>query len=141
MSWLPSEAPVPGDTKSCKPVETVVIPRARDIGGFDVRRALPSSGRRMVGPFVFFDQMGPATFPANSGIDVRPHPHIGLATVTYLFDGTIIHRDSLGSLQPIRPGDVNWMTAGSGRAVGRRAPQAAGQPAWATALGRPAAEI
>ena len=114
MSWLPSEAPVPGDTKSCRPVETVVIPRARDIGGFDVRRALPSSGRRMVGPFVFFDQMGPATFTANSGIDVRPHPHIGLATVTYLFDGTIIHRDSLGSIQPIRPGDVNWMTAGSG---------------------------
>ena len=114
MSWLPSESPVPGDTKSCKPVETVVIPRARDIGGFDVRRALPSKDRRMVGPFVFFDQMGPATFPANSGIDVRPHPHIGLATVTYLFDGTIIHRDSLGSLQPIRPGDVNWMTAGSG---------------------------
>ena len=114
MSWLPSEAPVPGDTKSCRPVETVVIPRARDIGGFDVRRALPSSERRMVGPFVFFDQMGPATFTANSGIDVRPHPHVGLATVTYLFDGTIIHRDSLGSIQPIRPGDVNWMTAGSG---------------------------
>ena len=114
MSWLPSDAPVPGDTKSCKPVETVVIPRARDIGGFDVRRDLPSSERRMVGPFVFFDQMGPATFTANSGIDVRPHPHIGLATVTYLFDGTIIHRDSLGSLQPIRPGDVNWMTAGNG---------------------------
>jgi len=114
VSWLPSEAPVPGDTKSCRPVETVVIPRARDIGGFDVRRALPSGERRMVGPFVFFDQMGPATFTANSGIDVRPHPHIGLATVTYLFDGTIIHRDSLGSIQPIRPGDVNWMTAGSG---------------------------
>ncbi|HKJ73688.1 MAG TPA: pirin family protein [Alphaproteobacteria bacterium] len=114
MSWLPSESPVEGDTKSCKPVQTVVVPRARDIGGFDVRRVLPSAQQRMVGPFVFFDQMGPVTFPGGNGIDVRPHPHIGLATVTYLFEGTIIHRDSLGSEQAIRPGDVNWMTAGRG---------------------------
>jgi redox-sensitive bicupin YhaK (pirin superfamily) len=98
----------------------VIVPRARDLGGFEVRRALPSAQRRMVGPFIFLDQMGPALFPAGQGIDVRPHPHIGLATVTYLFDGTIVHRDSLGSLQPIVPGDVNWMTAGRGIAHSER---------------------
>jgi len=91
-----------------------VVPRPRDIGGFDVRRALPSAERRNVGPFVFFDQMGPAELAPGSGIDVRPHPHIGLATVTYLFEGTIVHRDSLGSVQAIEPGAVNWMTAGRG---------------------------
>jgi len=96
------------------PVETVIIPRTRDIGGFEVRRVLPSSRRRMVGPFVFLDQMGPAVLPPGQGIDVRVHPHIGLATVTYLFEGTIIHRDSLGSHQAIRPGELNWMTAGRG---------------------------
>jgi len=96
-------------------LETVVAPRTRDLGdGFEVRRALPSAERRMVGPFVFLDQMGPHMFKAGSGLDVRPHPHIGLATVTYLFDGEILHRDSLGSVQPIRPGAVNWMTAGRG---------------------------
>jgi redox-sensitive bicupin YhaK (pirin superfamily) len=100
--------------------ETVIVPRSRDIGGFEVRRALPSIQRRMVGPFVFFDQMGPALFAAGKGLDVRPHPHIGLATVTYLFDGEILHRDSLGTVQPIRPGDVNWMTAGSGIAHSER---------------------
>jgi redox-sensitive bicupin YhaK (pirin superfamily) len=95
--------------------ETVIVPRTRDLGdGFEVRRALPSLRRRMVGPFVFFDQMGPAVFGAGRGLDVRPHPHIGLATVTYLFDGEILHRDSLGTVQPIRPGEVNWMTAGYG---------------------------
>ena len=114
MSWMPSENPIAGDTKSCKPVETVVVPRSRDIGGFDVRRVLPSAERRMVGPFVFFDEMGPVTFKPGQGIDVRPHPHIGLATVTYLFDGLIMHRDSLGSVEAITPGDVNWMTAGRG---------------------------
>jgi len=114
VSWLPSESPVPGDAKSCQPVETVVVPRSRDLGGFEVRRVLPSGQRRMVGPFVFFDQMGPVGFRPGQGIDVRPHPHIGLATVTYLFEGTIIHRDSLDNIQPIRPGDINWMTAGSG---------------------------
>ncbi len=96
-------------------IETIVIPRTRDLGdGFEVRRALPTTQRRMVGPFVFFDQMGPHVFSAGTGLDVRPHPHIGLATVTYLFDGEILHRDSLNTVQPIRPGEVNWMTAGSG---------------------------
>jgi redox-sensitive bicupin YhaK (pirin superfamily) len=96
-------------------LETVVIPRTRDLGdGFEVRRALPTTERRMVGPFVFFDQMGPHVFNAGAGLDVRPHPHIGLSTVTYLFDGEILHRDSLNTVQPIRPGAVNWMTAGRG---------------------------
>ena len=96
-------------------LEVVVVPRTHDLGdGFEVRRALPSRQRRMVGPFVFLDQMGPHLFSPGQGLDVRPHPHIGLATVTYLFSGEILHRDSLGSVQPIRPGDVNWMTAGSG---------------------------
>jgi redox-sensitive bicupin YhaK (pirin superfamily) len=90
------------------------VPRARDLGGFEVRRALPSARRQMVGPFIFFDQMGPAEFITGEGIDVRPHPHINLATVTYLFEGEIMHRDSLGTEQPIRPGAVNWMSAGRG---------------------------
>ena len=106
-------------------IETVIVPRARDLGGFEVRRALPSSRRQMVGPFIFFDQMGPAEFLLGQGIDVRPHPHIGLATVTYLIDGEIIHRDSLGTLQPIRPGEVNWMTAGRGIAHSERTAAAA----------------
>ena len=91
-----------------------ILPRAHDLGGFEVRRALPSTERQMVGPFIFFDQMGPGGFLTGRGLDVRPHPHIGLATVTYLFEGQILHRDSLGSAQPIEPGDVNWMTAGRG---------------------------
>ncbi len=95
-------------------VETVIVPGARDLGGFEVRRALPSKERQMVGPFVFFDHMGPAVFHAGRGLDVRPHPHIGLATVTYLLDGEIMHRDSLGTVQAIQPGAVNWMTAGRG---------------------------
>jgi redox-sensitive bicupin YhaK (pirin superfamily) len=95
-------------------VELLIEPPLRDLGGFSVRRALPSAKRRAVGPFVFFDHMGPARFAPGEGIDVRPHPHIGLATVTYLFEGEIVHRDSLGFVQPIRPGDVNWMTAGRG---------------------------
>jgi redox-sensitive bicupin YhaK (pirin superfamily) len=96
-------------------LKTVVIPRTRDLGdGFEVRRALPTTQHRMVGPFVFLDQMGPHQFNAGTGLDVRPHPHIGLATVTYLFEGEILHRDSLGTVQPIRPGEVNWMTAGQG---------------------------
>lgn len=96
------------------PATTVIEPRDRDLGGFSVRRVLPAAGVRMVGPFVFFDHMGPAQFPSGEGIDVRPHPHIGIATVTYLFEGEILHRDSLGFEQAIRPGDVNWMTAGRG---------------------------
>ena len=95
-------------------IELVISPRKRDIGSFEVRRALPYAKRRTVGPFIFFDHVGPATFAPGDGIDVRPHPHIGLATVTFLFDGEIHHRDSLGFHQPIRPGDVNWMTAGRG---------------------------
>ena len=101
-------------------VEAVLLPRAHDIGGFEVRRALPAQERQMVGPFIFFDQMGPGEFLAGRGLDVRPHPHIGLATVTYLFEGEILHRDSLGSQQPIVPGDVNWMTAGQGIAHSER---------------------
>ncbi|WP_109806947.1 pirin family protein [Sphingosinithalassobacter portus] len=96
-------------------IDLILVPPVRDLGdGFSVRRALPSAHRRMVGPFIFFDQMGPAVFRGGEGLDVRPHPHIGLATITYLLDGEILHRDSLGSVQSIRPGEVNWMTAGSG---------------------------
>src|SRR5580658_8707650 len=102
-------------------IDTIIVPPLRDLGdGFQVRRALPSAKRRMVGPFVFFDQMGPARLKPGTGLDVRPHPHIGLATVTYLFEGEIMHRDTLGSAQPIRPGDVNWMTAGRGIAHSER---------------------
>ena len=114
MSWQPAFEPEVKQAPACKALETVIVPRTRDLGGFEVARVLPSAERRMVGPFVFFDQMGPAELSAGKGIDVRPHPHIGLATVTYLFDGLIVHRDSLGSLQSIEPGDVNWMTAGRG---------------------------
>jgi hypothetical protein len=114
MSFFPGEDPAPGDRKSCDALERVIVPRSTDLGNFEVRRALPSAGRRMVGPFVFLDEMGPAEFRAGTGIDVRPHPHIGLATVTYLFDGEINHRDSLGTFVAIRPGEVNWMTAGRG---------------------------
>src|SRR5215468_4039607 len=96
-------------------IQHEILPRIRDLGGgFTVGRVLPAAARRMVGPFVFFDQFGPVELPAGRGLDVRPHPHIGLATVTYLFAGGIVHRDSLGYVQPIAPGDVNWMTAGSG---------------------------
>lgn len=114
MSWTPTEYPLPGDRRACDAIEQVIVPRARDLGGFSVRRALPAAGRQMVGPFIFFDQMGPAEFLVGNGIDVRPHPHIGLATVTYLFDGEIMHRDSLGSAVAIRPGELNLMSAGSG---------------------------
>jgi len=92
----------------------VVAARGRDLGGFAVMRVLPWGGGRMVGPFIFLDQLGPVEFRPGQGIDVRPHPHIGLATVTYLFEGELVHRDSLGVVQTIRPGDVNWMTAGRG---------------------------
>src|SRR6201998_587871 len=104
----------PRDPQRYDSIETVIVPRARDLGGFEVRRVLPSRMRLMVGPFIFFDHMGPVEFSVGKGIDVRPHPHINLATVTYLFDGEIIHRDSLGNVMPIRPGAVNWMTAGRG---------------------------
>src|SRR5699024_3927167 len=114
MSWQPCPDPVPGDAASVDQIDTVIVPRVRDLGGFEVRRALPGPRRGMVGPFIFLDQMGPAEFLLNEGIDVRPHPHINLATVTYLFDGELTHRDSLGTEQVIRPGALNWMSAGSG---------------------------
>ncbi|MEA1834732.1 pirin family protein [Methylobacterium durans] len=114
MSWHSADDPVPGDRFSCDAIRTLIVPRSRDLGSFAVRRALPSTACRMVGPFVFFDQMGPSEFLLGEGMDVRPHPHIGLSTVTYLFDGEIMHRDSLGTELPIRPGALNWMTAGRG---------------------------
>jgi len=104
------------------PVKHVLKSGVRDIGGFAVRRVLPAVPQQMVGPFIFFDHMGPAALAPGGGLDVRPHPHIGLATVTYLFDGEILHRDSVGSVQPIRPGDVNWMTAGRGIVHSERTP-------------------
>src|SRR6476646_7207098 len=113
MSWQQAPDPL-NDKSACDLIETVIVPRARDLGGFEVRRALPSAQRQMIGPFIFFDQMGPAQFLSGQGIDVRPHPHIGLATVTYLFEGEMMHRDSLGSSLAIRPGEVNLMTAGRG---------------------------
>lgn len=107
-------------------IDLVILPPSRDLGdGFTVRRALPQPQRRMVGPFIFFDQMGPVEMRDGQGLDVRPHPHIGLATVTYLFDGEIMHRDSLGSVQPIRPGELNWMSAGAGIVHSERSPEAA----------------
>jgi redox-sensitive bicupin YhaK (pirin superfamily) len=105
------------------PMTTIIAPRVHDLGGFQVRRAVPSIEARSVGPFVFVDHMGPAVFEPGAGIDVRPHPHIGLATVTFLWAGTIRHRDTLGSDQDITPGDVNWMTAGRGIAHSERTPQ------------------
>jgi redox-sensitive bicupin YhaK (pirin superfamily) len=120
MSFFPCQDPLPGDVRSCEAIERVIVPRTSDLGGFSVRRALPSSQRRMVGPFIFLDHMGPAEFRAGQGIDVRPHPHIGLATVTYLFAGEIVHRDSLNNRVPIRPGAVNWMSAGRGIAHSER---------------------
>jgi redox-sensitive bicupin YhaK (pirin superfamily) len=112
-SWLPQ-------------LETVVVTRVRDlVDGFKVRRVLPATRRRMVGPFIFLDQMGPEVLSAGRGLDVAPHPHIGLATVTYLFEGGLLHRDSLGTVQMITPGEVNWMTAGRGIAHSERTPPAA----------------
>jgi redox-sensitive bicupin YhaK (pirin superfamily) len=114
MSWTPCPDPVPGDRASADAIEVLIVPRAVDLGEMEVRRALPSVKRQMVGPFIFFDQMGPAEFLTDQGIDVRPHPHINLATVTYLFEGQILHRDSLGTEKTIEPGAVNWMRAGRG---------------------------
>ena len=114
MSVLPDIEPTWAPCPGISQLASVIEARARDLGGFTVGRVLPSSARQLIGPFIFFDHMGPADFPPGRGIDVRPHPHIGLATVTNLYEGENVHRDSLGSLQPIRPGDVNWMTAGRG---------------------------
>lgn len=123
MSFFPGGDPEPGDALSCDAIEHLIIPSSRDIGGFSVRRALPTARRRMVGPFIFFDRMGPAIIKAGEALDVRPHPHIGLSTVTYLFDGAIRHRDSLGTEMVIKPGDVNLMTAGRGIVHSERSPE------------------
>jgi redox-sensitive bicupin YhaK (pirin superfamily) len=114
MSWNPALEPGCPDATGIDAIETLIVPRARDLGDFEVRRALPAPKRQMVGPFIFFDQAGPAEFVTGKGVDVRPHPHIGLATVTYLYRGEFQHRDSLGSNQLILPGAVNWMVAGRG---------------------------
>jgi redox-sensitive bicupin YhaK (pirin superfamily) len=114
VSWNPSLDPDCPTGDAVDAIETVIVPRARDLGGFEVRRALPAPKRQMVGPFIFFDQMGPAEFLPSRGLDVRPHPHIGLATISYLFRGRMHHRDSLGTDAWIEPGAVNWMVAGQG---------------------------
>jgi redox-sensitive bicupin YhaK (pirin superfamily) len=114
MSWTPAQEPDRQSEGCPQAIETIVRPRTHDIGGFEVRRALPSGLRSAVGPFVFFDQMGPGAFASGKGVDVRPHPHIGLATITYLFSGSIDHADSLGYHETIYPGDINLMIAGSG---------------------------
>jgi redox-sensitive bicupin YhaK (pirin superfamily) len=123
MSFFPGIDPAPGDRAASDAIETMILASAKDIGGFEVRRALPNAKRRMVGPFIFFDQMGPAILRPGQMLDVRPHPHIGLATVTYLFDGKIRHRDSLGTQMVIAPGDVNLMTAGRGIVHSERTPE------------------
>ena len=123
MSFFPGNDPQPGDAFASDQIELMVIPNAKDIGGFQVRRALPTAKRRLVGPFIFFDRMGPAILRAGQAMDVRPHPHIGLSTVTYLFDGNIRHRDSLGTEMVIQPGDVNLMTAGRGIVHSERTPE------------------
>jgi redox-sensitive bicupin YhaK (pirin superfamily) len=128
MSWMPAKDPLLGDKPSCDALELIIVPRVRDLGdGFSVRRALPHGKRQMVGPFIFFDQMGPVQFIAGQGLDVRPHPHIGLATVTYLFDGRVMHRDSEGNALEITPGAMNLMTAGRGIAHSERSPASARQ--------------
>ncbi len=119
MSYQTASEPECRNAAGC--IELIVEPKAKDLGGFTVRRVLPARERQMVGPFIFFDHMGPAEFPPGKGISVRPHPHIGLATVTYLFEGEILHRDNLGYVQPIRPGAVNLMTAGKGIVHSERA--------------------
>lgn len=123
MSFFPGTDPAPGDAFACDAIENLIIPRSSDIGGFSVRRALPTRQRRLVGPFIFFDRMGPAVLRADEALDVKPHPHIGLSTVTYLFDGEIKHRDSLGTELVIKPGDINLMTAGRGIVHSERTPE------------------
>lgn len=122
MSVRPVLEPECSEASSERAVQLVIDARPRELGGFEIRRVLPSRARRRVGPFTFLDEMGAMRFAPGQGLDVRPHPHIGLATVTYLFEGEILHRDSLGSAQVIRPGDVNWMTAGRGIVHSERTP-------------------
>lgn len=114
MSFFPGKDPALGDVRASDAIEQVIVPRSIDLGDFRVHRALPSAEPRMVGPFILFDHAGPAVLRAGNGVDVRPHSHIGLATVTYLFDGEVLHRDSLGTAMPIQPGAVNLMIAGRG---------------------------
>jgi redox-sensitive bicupin YhaK (pirin superfamily) len=121
MSWQETDPPEHA-AAPCDAIETRIVPRVKDLGGFEVRRVLPHGRRMMVGPFIFWDQMGLARFAPGTGIDVRPHPHIGLATVTYLFSGEIMHRDSLGTVIPIRPGEMNLMSAGRGIVHSERTP-------------------
>ncbi len=123
MSFFPGNDPEAGDAPACDAIEHLIIPRTSDIGNLQVRRALPTAKRRLVGPFIFFDRMGPALLKAGQALDVRPHPHIGLSTVTYLFDGEIKHRDSLGTEMVIAPGDINLMTAGRGIVHSERSPE------------------
>ncbi|PWE32891.1 hypothetical protein DDZ14_09030 [Maritimibacter sp. 55A14] len=125
MSWNPALDPGCPEDIGVDAIETLIIPRARDLGGFEVRRALPAPKRQMVGPFIFFDQAGPAEFLTGTGVDVRPHPHIGLGTVTYLYQGDFHHRDSLGTDQIIHPGALNWMVAGKGVTHSERTSSAA----------------
>lgn len=106
----------------CSAIKMILEPKEKDLGNVTVRRLMPTHELRSIGPFVFFDHLGPATFPPGQGIDVRPHPHIGLATITYVFEGEILHRDSLGKVQPIRPNEINWMTAGRGIVHSERTP-------------------
>ena len=119
MNWLFAKAP----EQNNNPVALVLTPRAKNIGAFEVKRALPARRKQMIGPFIFFDQMGPTVFSGDTAMDVRPHPHIGISTITWLFEGEIQHRDSLGFDITIRPGEVNWMTAGSGIVHSERSPQ------------------
>lgn len=130
MSGSARETPQFRDAVDQPAIATMIVPRTQDLGGFEVQRVLPSSRRRMVGPFIFFDRMGPVSFAAGRGLDVRPHPHIGLATVTYLFEGEIVHRDSLGTQLTIEPGALNWMTAGRGIVHSERTDQAMRGGAW-----------
>ncbi len=122
MSRTEDNEPAVAPVSTCPSLDAIIVPRARDIGAFEVRRALPSVERKLVGPFIFFDQMGHAIIPPGKGLDVRPHPHIGLATVSYLFEGGIMHRDSLGNALEIAPGAVNLMTAGKGITHSERTP-------------------
>jgi redox-sensitive bicupin YhaK (pirin superfamily) len=123
MRPLPLPDPLLGEIAAADAIETVIVPRLRDVGAFSVRRALPAAERQMVGPFIFLDHVGPGEVISGEKFDVRPHPHIGLATVTYLLEGAVVHRDSVGSEQVITPGDVNWMTAGRGIAHSERSPK------------------
>ena len=122
MSWMPATEPAQRECPETPALARIIEARPRRIDGFTVGRVLPAVGQRMVGPFIFFDHMGPAELSPGHGLDVRPHPHINLATVTYLFEGAIAHRDNLGSHQVIRPGEINWMTAGRGIAHSERTP-------------------